>query len=925
MRARLAQREPEILVRWKKLDIYHYLRQQRSGCKKWILHDGPPYANGKIHIGHAVNKTLKDIINKSRWLMGFDVPYVPGWDCHGLPIEVQMEKRYGRPGGKLSAAQFRAACRDYAREQLIEQRKDFERLGLIGDWEHPYLTMDPHVEADTIRALGEIIRKGHLVRGNKPVHWCFDCGSALAEAEIEYCEKVSTAIDVAFPVREQEDFLHRLGIAVADAGEGTLAVVIWTTTPWTIPSNQFVTLNPDLDYTLVQASANGVRRRLLLASAQVNNCLQRYEMQVERIIASAKGAAFIGAVLQHPYYSRSVPIFPGNYVSADEGSGAVHGAPAYGVDDFLCGKAQGMEILTPVNAHGYFHEEVEQVAGWHVFRDEKKLVSLLAASGNLLRACAYPHSYPHCWRHKKPTIYRATAQWFVSMEAHNLRAQVCAEIPQVQWTPAWGETRLAGMIGQRPDWCISRQRYWGVPIPLWTHCNSGGLHPRTQELLEVVAQRVEKQGVDAWFTLNDAELLGADAAQYERSNDTLDVWFDSGSTHHSVLKQRAELNFPADLYLEGSDQHRGWFHSSILNSVAINGTAPYRAVLTHGFTVDAQGRKMSKSLGNIVAPQTVIDKLGADVLRLWIAATDFSGEMSISDEILARTADAYRRIRNTIRFLLANTHDFVFEQHQVAATKWVALDAWIIDYAYALQQRIVASYEAYRLAEVVQSVHQFCSITLGAFYLEVIKDRQYTLPADSHARRSAQTAMYHLLEALLLWIAPILSFTAEEAWGFMPQRAWSTIFAARWYTDLVPLPLDAPLQSADWERLLKVRQAVNLVLEELRANKQIGASLEARVALYAATPDYQLLSILGDELRFLLITSEAQVMPLDQSPENASATTLEGIKIVAQSNDCQKCARCWHRTADVGTNSQYTDLCARCVINLKAGEKRIFC
>ena len=917
MRANLPTREPKILAKWEELDIYQYLRQARVGKQKWVLHDGPPYANGEIHLGHAVNKVLKDMINKSRLLMGYDVPYVPGWDCHGLPIEVGIEKKYGRPGQKLSAREFRAACRDYASGQIIKQKQGFQRLGVVGDWQNPYLTMSPQIEADTIRALGRIIAKGHLQRGYKPVHWCFDCCSALAEAEIEYQDKRSLALDVAFAFTDPQACLQRLGLSAQNSGSGKLATVIWTTTPWTLPANQMVNLHPESSYCLVEAESNsGQRWRLLLSEQLHEQCLERYQLKPLGVLARARGQDLAGLELTHPFYERSVPIGVGAYVSESEGSGAVHSAPAYGLDDFQSGQELGLEILNPVDDRGRFAPDFPAVGGWHIWRDEAQLIELLKNSGNLLAGVEIRHSYPHCWRHKKPTIYRATSQWFISMEAQNLRASALEGIAATNWVPDWGEARIRGMIEKRPDWCISRQRYWGVPITLWTHKTSNKLHPKTLELLEQVAQLVEQQSIDAWFELDDSQLLGADSQLYERSSNTLDVWFDSGTTHHSVLRARPELQFPAQLYLEGSDQHRGWFHSSLLASCAINGCPPYEQVLTHGFTVDENGHKMSKSLGNVIAPQEIIGKLGADVLRLWIAASDYRGEIPISKEVLARISDTYRRIRNTMRYLLANTADFN-PSLSPAAEHWLQLDCWLLRQTLEVQEQVTLHYERYEFSELVSKIHNYCSFTLGAVYLDVSKDRQYTLGRDSSARRSAQHAMYQALEALVRWIAPVLSFTAEEVWELMPERQHQSALAASFSESQERLQsacARAPerLSADDWQQLLQLRELVNRELEQARNDKVIGSSLEAEVKVQAPAAAMAAASKLGDELKFWLLVSRCEL------EEQASGTYSIEVAASAQ----PKCIRCWHRVEDVGQHPEHPELCGRCVVNLTTGEAR---
>ena len=918
MRGNLAQREPEMLKRWEEEDRYGKLRAYCEGREKFILADGPPYANGDIHIGHAVNKILKDIVVKSRTLAGFDAPYVPGWDCHGLPIEHAVEKKLGKEA-KQDARAFREACRKFAREQVDGQRADFMRLGVTGDWYRPYITMDPQYEADQLRGFAKIIENGHLYKGYKPVHWCLDCGSALAEAEVEYKDKSSPAIDVRFPVIDDEDLLARMKLE--RKGEGLLSVAIWTTTPWTLPANQAVALHPDIDYALVEFDAGQGPERVLFAAELVESVMQRYAIKDWQIVARAKGEALEGLKLKHPFYDRIVPVVFGEHVTLESGTGAVHTAPGHGQEDFAVGVEYDLPLENPVGGNGVFLDDTELFAGEHVFKANPKIVDVLRDRGMLLHHESMQHSYPHCWRHKTPLIFRATPQWFISMEQANLRENARAEIRNVQWTPSWGENRIDGMVEGRPDWCISRQRNWGVPIALFVHKQTGELHPRTSELLEEVAQRVEKDSIDAWFELDANELLGDEAAQYEKVNDILDVWVDSGMMHYCVLEKHPKLQVPADLYLEGSDQHRGWFQSSLLTSVAIRDAAPYKAVLTHGFTVDAQGRKMSKSVGNVVAPQKVVNALGADVLRLWVAATDYRGEIAVSDEILKRTADSYRRLRNTLRFLLANLNGFDPAKDQIEPADMLSLDRWVLEQARDLQETVKRAYEEYEFHVIYQKVHNFCVVDLGSFYLDVIKDRQYTTQADSLARRSCQTALYHIAEAMLRWLAPILSFTMEEAWEFVPGERPLSVFMSVWY-DVPGAAKD--VTDIDWEAVLHVRQAVSRYLERLRKEDVIGSSLDADVTLYADDDLRKKLEALGDELRFALITSYAHVKPASERPQNvASDDEVKGLWIGAQRATHEKCVRCWHRRESVGANETHPEICDRCVENVAGkGEER---
>ena len=934
MKANLANREPEILKRWQEMNLYRRLREERGGRPKYVLHDGPPYANGDIHIGHAVNKTLKDMIVKSRTLGGFDAPYVPGWDCHGLPIEHAVEKKIGKAGVQVAPAKFRQACREYAHKQIERQREDFIRLGVIGDWADPYLTMDFAVEAAIIRALGRIIANGYIYKGHKPVHWCSDCGSALAEAEVEYADRNSPAIDVRFPVADKADFLSRCERPPGQTEEGPLHVVIWTTTPWTLPANQAVALHPDLEYVVVHTVGSRGHEHLVLAEALLNDAMLRYDLDEYRVVATCHGRDLEGVKLKHPFYAREVPVILGEHVTTDVGTGAVHTAPAHGLEDYVVGGRYDLPVTNPVGPDGKFLPDTELFGGEHVFKANDHVIEVLKARGTLVHAAAINHSYPHCWRHKTPIIFRATSQWFIGVDrkpttvsdqaaARTLRDTALAAIAQTQWVPEWGRARIEGMVQGRPDWCISRQRAWGVPIPLFIHKTTGALHPETPRLIEDIAKRVEDNGIDAWFDLDPAEILGADSTNYDKVDDTLDVWFDSGVTHASVLQRRAQLQFPADLYLEGSDQHRGWFQSALLTSVAMHGHAPYLGVLTHGFTVDAKGMKMSKSRGNVVAPQKVIKTLGADVLRLWVAATDYRAEMNISDEILTRMADSYRRVRNTARYLLANLHGFD-PQHALAADRMLALDRWAVAQAMRLQEDIIAAYESFNFHVIYQKLHQFCVVEMGSFYVDILKDRVYTMQPESVGRRSAQTAMYHILEGMVRWLAPILSFTAEEIWSYMPGGRKDSVLLETWYVawpEFKQAPMEFDLDF--WADVIAVREAVSKELEKLRVADQIGSSLDAEVDLYCSPELMRKLTRFNDELRFALISSEARVHPLAERKLNGVETGIKGLFVQATPSPHAKCIRCWHHRADVGSHADHPKICARCVVNVAgSGEVR---
>ncbi len=921
MRADLVRNEPDRLKRWYEQDVYAMIRHAYKGKKRFILHDGPPYANGSIHIGHAVNKILKDIIVKSKGMMGFDAPYIPGWDCHGLPIELKVEQLIGKPGATVSAAQFRVACRDYATEQIASQKKDFMRLGILGDWQDPYRTMDFKTEANIIRTLSKIIANDHLYKGVKPVYWCTDCRSSLSEAEVEYYDNTSPSIDVCFNALDATAVGRKFGLTNLTH---PLSLVIWTTTPWTLPANRAVALQAKFVYQLIQVP----ERCLILAADRVEAVMQRAGIKDWQVLASCQGHALELVRFQHPFMEFDVPVILGEHVTSDTGTGAVHTAPGHGQDDFIVSQKYALDVSNPVGPDGcYLPGTHPALDGLFVFNANDIVIDILRQKGALLHAEKLVHSYPCCWRHKTPSIIRATPQWFISMDRKGLREQSLTAIKNVTWMPEWGQARITAMVANRPDWCISRQRTWGTPMPLFVHKETDALHPRTIELMEDIARLVERQGMQAWWDLDPTTILGTDAEHYVRVPDTLDVWFDAGSTHASVIDARPELGGQSpDMYLEGSDQHRGWFMSSLMIATAMKGQAPYRQVLTHGFTVDGQGRKMSKSVGNTVSPQDVINKLGADILRLWVASTDYSAEIAVSDEILQRSADSYRRIRNTARFLLANLKGFDPDKHTIAPDDMVILDRWAISCAMTAQHEIIQAYENYDFHFVVQRLMQFCSVEMGAFYLDIIKDRQYTAKGDSLARRSCQTALFHIAEALVRWMAPIISFTADEIWGYLPGKRGHSVFTQEWYNALPCLIMNEPMGDNFWKELLLVRGEVNRILEQARADRKIGSSLEAAVTLYAEPRLARLLNSLENELRFVLLTSAASVANYADAGEDAHQSALiDGLKITFHKAQGEKCPRCWHYTQDTGSAVEYSALCGRCVLNVAGnGEKRKF-
>lgn len=920
MRGNLPKREPMWVQQWQENKVYESIRKASEGRPKFILHDGPPYANGDLHIGHAVNKILKDIIIKSRNMAGFDAVYVPGWDCHGMPIEIQIERKFGK---NLPVSEVQSKARAYALKQIDNQRNDFKRLGVLGDWDNPYLTMNYSNEANELRVLAKIMEKGFVFRGLKPVNWCFDCRSALAEAEVEYADREDTSIFVAFPFAEPEKIAQAFKLDSVSSG----AVAIWTTTPWTIPANQALNVHPEFSYALVELdSKQSFGKLLLIAEDLVEECLEQWNLS-GTVIATTTGQQLEFLKFYHPLantdegYNRVSPIYLADYVTLDSGTGIVHSSPAYGVEDFLSCKKHGLsddDIINPVTANGVYAESLPLFGGQMIWKANPAIVEVIEKCGNLLHKQKINHSYMHCWRHKTPVVYRATSQWFAGMdiqpkEGKTLRETALEGIENTNFYPSWGRARLHAMIANRPDWTLSRQRQWGVPMAFFVHKETGELHPRTPELIEQIANLIEKHGIEIWQTIQPEDLLGDDASNYIKNLDTLDVWFDSGTTHATVMGGKDNnikgshsevLGWPADLYLEGSDQHRGWFHSSLLTSCMLYGQPPYKALLTHGFVVDGKGHKMSKSVGNVIAPQKVSDSLGAEILRLWTASTDYSGELSISDEILKRVVESYRRIRNTIKFLLGNLDDFDATKDIVPAKELLEIDQYAIALTNSVQESILKQYEKYEFHPAIHRLQLFCSEDLGAFYLDILKDRLYTTKQSSHARRSAQTGIYHVTHALLRLMAPILSFTAEEAWKDLHKNAEQNSIFTELYHSLPEIPNATPLIEK-WSHIRRLRAEVTRKIEDLRTEGSIGSSLASEVYIKASGNDLKVLKSLGNDLKFVLIVSDASV--------NDSNTEL-AIKVTASPHN--KCERCWHQRADVGSDSEHPSICGRCVENL---------
>ena len=905
MKAGLPKKEPEILDFWNDIGLYEKIRQQNINNKKFILHDGPPYANGAIHLGHSVNKILKDITIKSKTLQGLDAPYVPGWDCHGLPIELNVEKKHGKRSELVqNKKMFQEACKEYALTQIESQKKDFIRLGVLGEWDNPYKSLDSSFEANAVRALGRIYEAGHIEKGEKPVHWCQDCGSALAEAEVEYQDKTSKSIDVAFKANEQS--LKKLNEVFATNIVDGISFVIWTTTPWTIPSNVAVCINPELDYALIKLDGE----HLVIAEAMIELCMERWGTTSE-LVSKTLGKNLVDISLIHPFIERNSELLHGDHVTTEAGTGCVHTAPAHGLDDYFICKKHGIETFKALNSKGFFKEEFEFIAGLPASKADPLVIEKLNEVKALVNCEDFHHSYPHCWRHKSPLIFTSTAQWFISMNKSGLLNEALQSISRVSWEPSWGEQRIEGMLTDRPDWCISRQRNWGVPITLVVHKESGAIHPNQSELFKQFANLIEENGISSWESLDLNEFID-DGDSYIKITDSLDVWFDSGITHFAVSEQRFEEGIVADLYLEGSDQHRGWFQSSLLTSIAMNGRAPYKAVLTHGFVVDENGRKQSKSLGNVVSPQKVWDSLGADILRLWVASADFRSEMVASDEILKRVSDQYRRIRNTFRFILGNLNDFD-ESKKIVFEDQIELDKWIVLETSKLQEDVLQLYESYSYHNVVQKIHNFCVNELGGIYLDIVKDRLYTCKDSSLARQSCQTSLNYVLNTMVRLTAPILSFTSEEIWQTHPSLKGQneSIFLSKYFES--KQEGECVISSSDWARIFEIKDIVNQSIERLRNENKLKGSLDSNVIISANEEDKSILEKLGPELHFVFISSQASV------------TDGDTLSIQIDQISDEKCTRCWHRDSTVGESKDHPEICSRCEENIdQLGESRSF-
>nr|BET44918.1 MAG: isoleucine--tRNA ligase [Candidatus Aschnera chinzeii] len=913
MRANLTDQEPKILQHWYKDNLYIAIRKSKIGKPIFILHDGPPYANGNIHIGHAINKILKDIIIKSKGLEGYDAPYIPGWDCHGLPIEHKIEQILKKTNNTHSVTEFRKICRIYAKEQAEKQKKDFIRMGVVGDWQNPYLTMNYKMQANTIRTLGKLIEKGYLIKGDKPVHWCTQCCSSLAEAEIEYLLHKADSIYVRFKAIDSLHIYKMFNINTSISLP--IYAIIWTTTPWSLPANRAIAINNNYTYQLIEINS---AECYIIAKSLVKNLLDHLKIKKWKILSECKSSKLEFTLFKHPFINFNVPMILSNHVILNIGTGLVHIAPAHGPEDYHISKIYKLNVYNPIGPDGcYLQDTHYELNGKFALHANNIIIKILRYHKALVHQEILQHKYPCCWRHKNPIIFRSTKQWFIGIEKNKLRNQLLDNITQVKWIPKYGFNHMKSMIINRPDWCISRQRLWGTPMPLFIHKKTNKLHPSTLLLIEQIAQYVEEHGEESWWTLDINKFLGEEANNYIKINDILDVWFDSGSTYFTVIQQ--ETNFKGhqvDLYLEGLDQHRGWFMSSLIISTAIHKKSPYKAVMTHGFAVDKNGHKMSKSANNSISPQNIIDKFGADILRLWVASSDYSNDITISDDILIQTVDNYRRIRNTIRFLLANLHDFIPNKDEIHINKMIAIDIWAINCTNKTQIKIKSQYKNYNFHGVIQLLMHFCTIQMGSFYLDIIKDRLYTSKKHSIAHRSCQTAFYHILESLVRWISPILSFTADEIWHKIPGTRSQYIFTEEYYSNLSKIMSHASPFNIEWNILINIKNNINKILETAKKEKIIKNSLEAKIIFYADTKINIILNSLNNELHYLLLVSAVNIYNIQDAPHNAYNTDINGLKIIFKKANGKKCPRCWHYTNDIGTNKQYPDLCFRCINNV---------
>lgn len=920
MKANLSKLEPKLLKIWYQDNLYQIIRKSKNGKKKFFLYDGPPYANGSIHIGHALNKILKDIILKAKSLSGFDAPFVPGWDCHGLPIEHKVEQLLKNKKEKINDNFFRQECRKYALEQIEIQKKDFIRLGIIGDWDNSYLTMNFKYEANIIRSLGKIIKNNYLYKGIKPVYWCFNCRSSLAEAEIEYHSKKSLSIDVAFKAIDSKDIFNVF--KVKKIANCTIFIVIWTTMPWTIPANCAIAVNKQYNYLLVRIE----NKCLIIVDKLFNNLIKRMKIKKWEILGKIRGEKLKNQLFQHPLLEYNIPLIFSEHVNLDSGTGIVHIAPNYGPEDYYLSKKYNLKTITVLDENGIFvNNDYPELKNINIFQVNSLIVKMLEKKSLLLSCININHSYPYCWRHKTPVIFRATSQWFISMKKNNLRLKALNIINKVKWMPDWGLLRMKKMLQDRPDWCISRQRIWGIPIPLFINKKTKTLHPETNILIEKIAKKIEKQGIQAWWDLNQKKFLGSNYKKYEKVLDTLDVWFDSGSVHDAIMKKHPDFgNDNADLYLEGSDQHRGWFMSSLIISTAITNQAPYNQVLTHGFTVDKNGKKMSKSSFNTVHPKKIFNKIGSDVFRLWIASTDYTNEVVVSEETFNRSIDIYRRIRNTIRFLLSNLNNFDPKIDILKSNLMLSIDKWAIGKTQDTQNEIIKSYNNYKFHDVVKNIMNFCSIEMGSFYFEIIKDRQYTNKRKSLSHLSCQTTIFYIIESLVRWIMPILSFTSAEAWQFIPGKNRDKyIFTQEWFDKLFSLQDSDIMNNNFWELIKKLKNEVNIIIEKSRINKIIGNSLEAEVILYTNN-DFLIkqFSLLEKELKFILLVSKVQILKNDKNSVDIKESSIKDLKIFLKKSKGAKCPRCWHH---VNKKNIYKNICYRCLQNTTGiGEIRKF-